>query len=230
MVEMATPVDIETSCFDEAEPAQVGICVSQITRRRFAMTRSFFGRMFGIVGVGQVGRDRKARPRRLQPSVDGLERRDLLTGSVTLSAGVVTVLPDSAARQNTAIVANGTGTHAGQLDIQLNGTDNYFAAGSVMMVFFDGYGLNTDVTFQNNTSVTTIAYGGNGTNVFSGGSGVDEFIGGSGSNTFNAGTGFDILAGGSGTNVYNESSGSGMIFEVGSHNTIHGGTGSYSVY
>jgi Ca2+-binding RTX toxin-like protein len=186
--------------------------------------QSLLSRRFGI------GRERQARSRRLQPSVDGLETRALLAGSVIQSGCVVSVVPDATLHQNTAIVSYQTVGAAPKVDVQLNGVDNLFDRSSVSMVFFNGYGIASDMTFENDTYLLTVAYGGSGNNTFTGGSGTDEFIGGSGTNTFNAGTGFDILAGGSGTNVYNGSAtGSGIILQAGSSNTIND-PGSYMVY
>jgi Ca2+-binding RTX toxin-like protein len=200
------------------------------------MMQSIFGRQLGIVGADRVGRDRKARSRRLQPSVDGLESRNLMSvvvGSVTLSGSAVMVAP-APTGSSTAIVSLQKVSSVTEVDVNLNGTDHYFALGSVSMVYFNGTGVAGNQTFTNHTALLTVAYGGSGTNTFTGGSGMDEFIGGSGTNDFYAGSGYDILAGGTGTNVYNESAtGSGIILEVGGSNTINdptGATGSYQTY
>lgn len=191
------------------------------------MMRSFFGRL--------LGRELKARPRQLRPSVDGLETRALLTGgSVTLSGGLVTVLPNTAASQNTVVVQYQKVGSKTMLDVQLNGVNHDFALGSIGTVYFNGTGTASNETITNKTGVYMAAYGGSGNNVFTGGSGADTFVGGSGKNTFNAGTGFDTLSGGTGTNVFNESAtGSGIIFKDASTDTIHrpsGATGHYYVY
>jgi len=195
--------------------------------------QSIFSHNFGINRTDRARRDRK--PRRLQPSVDGLERRALLSaggGSVTLAGGAVTVAP-AATGANTVTVSYQTVGGVAKLDVNLNNTDNYFAVSSVTMVYFNGTGLSGNETFVNNTHVLTVAYGGSGANDFTGGSGTDEFIGGSGTNVFHAGSGFDIMAGGSGTNVFDESATtSGIIFKGGSSSTINdpGSAGHYYVY
>jgi Ca2+-binding RTX toxin-like protein len=205
------------------------------------MTRSFFGRTIGIVGAGRVGRDRKAQPRRLQPGVDGLETRALLTGgSITLQGSAVIVAPDAAVTNNTVTVSyQRSGNSVTGVDVDLNHgqadeINRVFTPGTITMVYFDGSSIGGNETFTNNTSIFSAAYGGSGINTFNGGSGMDEFVGGTGTNTFNAGTGFDILIGGYGNNIYNESAtGSGFVLEVGSHNTVNdpiGGTGSYQVF
>jgi Ca2+-binding RTX toxin-like protein len=199
--------------------------------------QSLFGRQFGIVRADRVGRNPKARPRRLEPSVDGLERRELLTGgAVAQSGGEVIVTPAPTGPNTVTISYHSEGSSGTAIDVNLNGTNNYFGIGTpwVGTVVFNGKGLTGAVTFTNQTDVTAVAVGGSGTNTFNGGSGVDEFIGGSGSNTFNAGSGYDILVGGSGTNVFDVSStGSGIVDESGSQNTITdppSSTGSYQFY
>jgi Ca2+-binding RTX toxin-like protein len=187
------------------------------------MVQSFLSRTFGIVGAKQLGRNQKARPRRLQPGVDGLERREVLTGgSVVQMGALVMVTPDASAASNTAIVSNQTVNGSPMIDVQLNGVNNYFAPGSLIQVTYFGNGTGGNQTFENDTSVYTIALGGSGTNTFKGGSLGDTFVGGSGTNTFDAGTGFDDMIGGSGTNVFNENaSGSGVINLIGGTNTMN---------
>ena len=119
------------------------------------------------------------------------------------------------------------------LDVNLNGTANFFSLSQVAFVYYEGSGISGTQTFMDSTSLHTVAWGGSGSNLFQGGSGQDEFFGGSGSNTFVAGSGFDVLVGGTGANVFNENaSGSGEIFEVGTQNTINAPqvtTGSYMI-
>ena len=200
------------------------------------MMRSIFGGRLGIVGVDRIGRDRRSKQRRLQAGVEGLESRNLMSvvvGSVTLSGSAVMVAP-AASGPSTAIVSLQNVNGVTKIDVNLNNVDNFFPLGTVSMVYFNGTGVAGNQTFTNHTALLTVAYGGSGTNTFTGGSGMDEFIGGSGTNDFYAGSGYDILAGGTGTNVYNESAtGSGIILEVGGSNTINhptGATGSYQTY
>ena len=187
------------------------------------MMRSIFGGRLGIFGVDRIGRDCKARSRRLQPSVDGLERRELLTvaaGSVTLSAGVVTIV-SAPTGPSTAVVSYQTVGGVKEVDVNLNGVDNYFGLGTVGLVSFQGSGSSGNETFQNETGLSTNAHGGSGTNLFIGGSGLDAFYGGSGTNTFDAGSGYDVLVGGTGSNTYNATTGSGLIIERGSTITVN---------
>ena len=193
------------------------------------MTSSVFGRLSG------TGRAHNARSRRLEARVEGLEARNLLTGgNVVLSGALVTVTRASSG-PNVAIVSyqNVNGTTA--LNVNLNGSNFDFSLSQVGFVYYEGGGTGGSQTFQNTTSLHTIAWGGSGTNlVESSGNAQDEFIGGSGTNTFDAGSGFDMFIGGSGSNTFNESlTGSGAMLEVGANNTVNapsGATNNYDVF
>jgi hypothetical protein len=192
------------------------------------MMRPAFGRLFGI------GRSHKSTLRRLEARVEGLEARSLLTGgSVVQSGGLVTVTPASTGG-NVAIVSYQNVKGTTLLNVNLNGTNFDFSLSQVGFVYYEGGSVGGSQTFQNETSLHTVAWGGSGSNLFeSSGSAQDEFFGGSGSNTFDAGSGFDVLIGGTGSNTFNESlTGSGVILDVGNNNTINvppGATGNYYV-
>ena len=143
-----------------------------------------FGRQFGIGRADRVDRNRKAKSRRLQPSVDGLERRNLMSaGSITMSGSAVTVMPASSGKNTVTVSYLKTGSVVTGIDVNLNGTiDKQFAPGSVTMVFFNGSGAAGDDAFTNNTALLAVAYGGSHTNTFMAGSGMNEFVGGSGTN------------------------------------------------
>ncbi len=176
----------------------------------------------------------KARSRRVEAAVEGLESRALMTaGSITASGATAIITPASVGA-NVAIVSIQNVGGSTMLDVNLNGLDNYFAMGKVGFVYYEGAGVSGSQTFVNNTSLHTVAWGGGGANLFeSNGGAQDEFFGGAGSNTFDAGTGFDIFFGGTGSNTYNENAtGSGEIFRAGGQNIINvppGATGHYYV-
>jgi hypothetical protein len=192
------------------------------------MMRPVFGQLFGI------GRTHNSRSRRLQARVEGLEARSLLTaGSVVQSGALVTVTPASSGA-NVAIVSYQNVKGTTLLNVNLNGSNFDFSLSQVGFVYYEGSSVGGSQTFQNETSLHTVAWGGSGSNLFeSSGGAQDEFFGGSGSNTFDAGSGFDLLIGGTGPNTFNESlTGSGEILEVGGSNTINhpaGATGDYYV-
>jgi Ca2+-binding RTX toxin-like protein len=178
---------------------------------------------------------RPARERRLEARVEGLESRNLMTtaGSVVMSPGLITVTPASAG-SNIAIVSYANVNGQTMLDVNLNGNDNYFNPARVGAVYYMGSGASGAQTFENGTSLHSVAWGGSGSNEFIGGTGSDEFIGGSGANTFDAGSGLDLLVGGSGANTFDENAaGFGIISESGASNTINAPSGSspdYQVY
>jgi Ca2+-binding RTX toxin-like protein len=154
----------------------------------------------------------------------------MTAGSVVENGLLVSVTPASTG-PNVATVSYQTVKGAQMIDVNLNGSNNYYPIGQVAFVYYLGSGTSGTQTFQNTTTLHTVAWGGTGTNLFEGGPGPDEFIGGSGTNTFDAGTGDDILEGGLGTNIYNENAaGSGEILERGTSNTINTSGGSAANY
>lgn len=183
--------------------------------------------------VAQTVRKQRPKPRRFDARVDRLEGRDLMAGgSVVLTPGLVTITPSSTG-PNVAIVSyqNVSGTR--ELDVNLNGVNHYFGLSAVGFVYYEGSSVSVRYTFENETGLHTVAWGGSGANLFVGTTGNDDFFGGSGMNTFDPGSGFDMLIGGSGPNVFNESIlGSGQILEFGSSNTVNvppNSTGGYYV-
>ena len=155
----------------------------------------------------------------------------MTAGSVVQSSGLATITPASTG-PNVAIVSYQQVNGSTMLDVNLNGTNNYFALSQVSFVYYMGSSVGGSQTFDNTTGLHTIAWAGSGVNTFTGGSGQDEFVGGSGVNDFNAGTGYDMLIGGNGTNVFDEGAGTGVIVEIGSQNTVvasSGPGGSYEI-
>ena len=199
------------------------------------MMRSVISRKFWMGGSGQMARDHKARSRRLEAVVEDLESRNLMTaGSVVQSGAQVNVTP-APTGPNVAIVSYQNVNGTTMLDVNLNGADNYFSLAQVGFVFYMGMNASGDQTFENNTNLYGVGWGGSGNNLFVSTTSFDEFFGGSGSNTFDAGSGFDLLIGGTGPNVFNENAtGSGLILEVDGANTLNVAPGSsggnYGVY
>jgi Ca2+-binding RTX toxin-like protein len=188
-------------------------------------------RAFGRIGSGE--RSRTSRTRRPVEIVEGLERRELLTGGSVAGAGSFVLVTPASTGPNTTVVSYQQHSGTTMLDVNLNGIDQYFSASQVTSLYYLGNSASGSQTFQDSTRLTVTALGGSGSNVFQGGSGNDTFIGGSGSNTFNAGTGFDMMEGGSGSNVFDENaSGSGVIEENGTSDTINvpaGRAGNYVI-
>jgi Ca2+-binding RTX toxin-like protein len=183
-------------------------------RKGIAMMRSILGRPF-------ESSDRKSRSRRFEAKIEGLEGRNLMAaGSVVQMGGLVVVTP-APTGPNTAIVSYQSVNGVTSLDVNLNGANNYFSLSQVGFVYYEGSSASGAQTFENQTALHTVAWGGSGANLFEGGTGQDVFYGGSGSNTFDAGSGYDLLIGGSGGNTFNENtSGSGEVVEVGGTNSV----------
>ncbi len=196
--------------------------------------RTILGRVLAIGRANPPGRNHKPRTQKLAARVEALERRALLTGGGVVQNGALIVVTPAPGGPNTAVVSYQVVNGTTALDVNLNGVDKYFSLGNVGFVYYEGASTSGSQTFENNTSLHTVAWGGTGANLFeSDGGAQDEFIGGAGSNTFDAGSGFDVLIGGTGANVFNENqTGSGEILEAGTQNTINvppGSTGHYTI-
>lgn len=195
--------------------------------------RSFFSRKGCDDPRYLAPRRPPVRRRRLDAGVERLESRNLLTGgTVVLTPGLVTITP-SPTGPNTAIASYENVGGITELDVNLNGVNSYFSLSQVAFVYYRGSSATGEQTFENETALHSVAWGGSGPNLFISTTASDEFFGGSGPNTFDAGSGFDMLIGGTGTNVFNENAtGSGDILELGSSNAVNvppGSTGNYSV-
>ena len=186
---------------------------------------------FGWIRDREQGR--RSRSRRPVDGFEGLEQKDLLTGGLVTEAGSFVVVMPAPTGTNTTVVSYQQVNGTTMLDVNLNGTDNYFSASQVSSLYYLGNSATGSQTFEDSTSLNVVALGGAGANVFEGGSGNDTFIGGSGSNTFDAGTGFDMMVGGSSSDVFNENaSGSGLIVAIGGSPSINeppGQAGGYVV-
>jgi Ca2+-binding RTX toxin-like protein len=195
--------------------------------------RAIFSRQDGASATAQRARETGINGRRLGTGVERLESRNLLSGgTVVLTPGLVTITPSSSG-PNTAIVSYQKVSGVTMLDVNLNGVNRYFSLAQVGFVYYRGANAAGAQTFENETSLHSVAWGGSGANLFISTTASDEFFGGSGPNTFDAGSGVDMLIGGSGANVFNENAtGSGAIVEVGPSNTVNvppGATGSYDI-
>lgn len=183
--------------------------------------------------IGGAGQGRKSRPRRSEMCVEGLERREMLTGGSVWGSGAMVYVVPPTSGPTTTTVSYQTQNGTKMVDVNLDGTDHYFNASKFTSVEYLGNHATGSQTFIDSTSLQVTAIGGSGANHFDGGAGYDVFIGGLGPNTFDAGTGFNVLRGGYGANTFNENaSGSGIIMECGFSNTINvppGGGGNYII-
>ncbi len=183
--------------------------------------------------IGGPKRSHRSKPQRPAMGVEGLERRELLTGGSVVGSGATVYVIPAPSGPNITTVSYQSQNGTSMVNVNLNGTNYDFNASNFTSLEYLGYIATGSQIFSDSTSLQVTAFGGSGSNLFEGGSGEDIFIGGTGSNTFDAGTGFDILESGFGSNTFNENaSGSGMIEEFGFSNTINsqpGATGNYAV-
>jgi len=139
----------------------------------------------------------RSRSRPLQPKLDVLEGRELLAGGIALVGGTITI--EGTAPVNSAVVSYTDASHA-TVAVVWNSTLVDFNSSVVTGISFDGEGSVNE--FQNLTSIASTAIGGDGINIFVGGSGNDSFTGGNGLNFFWVAGGNDTLVGGTGTNIF----------------------------
>jgi Ca2+-binding RTX toxin-like protein len=139
---------------------------------------------------------RRPRSLPLQPRLDLLEARELLDGGIALVAGTITIT--STAPVNSVMV-NYTDPSHSTIAVCWNNTGAFFSSSTVNTIDFESQGsLNV---FENLTSISSTAIGGNGTNIFVGESGNDTFIGGSGFNLFIVAAGNNSLVGADGNDT-----------------------------
>lgn len=137
--------------------------------------QSLFGRQFGIVRADRLGRNRKARSRRLEPSVDGLEHRALLTGgggAAALSNGVVSIVAPLTSGNTTSVSID---VPNNAVKVTVNGNVQEFSVSQVTEIFYEG-GLGGNDTFTNSTAILSVDVGLGGNNTFTGGTGQDVFF------------------------------------------------------
>ncbi|MFO0958071.1 MAG: hypothetical protein U0800_11685 [Isosphaeraceae bacterium] len=191
------------------------------------------------LGFARKGADlsRHEKPRRraaskFHPALESVESRCVPTGGVTMSGGVIWIAPDTAQAANSARVSMQAQNQV--IDVNLNGTEYAFDASTVYYLIFDASQTSAGTTqvFRNDTSMSSFAMGGAGTNQFTAGSGYDTFLGGSGRNQFASTSGMVFFIGGySGTNEFDLGSGSGIVMMFGSNNRVtQGSNGNYAVY
>ena len=148
-------------------------------------------------GGERSSRRRRPRSRPLQPRLDVLEGRELLDGGIALVAGTITI--EGTAAVNSVFISYTDTSHA-TVAVAWNSSLVDFNSSVVSGIHFDGAGFVN--VFQNLTSIASTAIGGDGENIFVGGSGNDTFIGGNGFNFFWVAGGNDTLIGGSGENLF----------------------------
>ena len=139
-----------------------------------------------------------------RPSLETLESRSLLTGSITLSGANLLITADAVAPLTSVVVTYDPAHTSIVADLRdaSGEVSKSFPIASVLEV--DYAGNNGQNRFVNVTDVNDKATGGDGYNFFmSTGNGDNAFSGGNGVNVFiGFGNGKDTFSGGSGTNVF----------------------------
>jgi len=147
--------------------------------------QSIFGRKFGIGRADRLERNRKARSRRLAPSVDGLESRNLLTAApISLANGVLQITAPLNSGNKVSVSMDAANN---AVKVTLDGTTQEFAASQVSELFYVGGGGGGD-TYTNSTNITSVDVGYAGDNTFTGGTGTDVmFLYGDGNSAIDSG-------------------------------------------
>lgn len=171
--------------------------------------------------------------------LEHLEERRLLSATVTLMGGALSILADNSG-DNIVVQQTNNGQTVEVLVNSEAGKTYDFASGSVNSINFQG-GLGNDY-FANNTSINSIQHAGAGGGVtyLQGGTGKDILIGGgnpngktyetanSGQATFVGGAGFNNIFGGKpgGSDTIFAGPGRNAVYDILGTDTVFGGTGS----
>lgn len=130
--------------------------------------------------------------------VEALEPRHLLTTSVSLVAGALTVVGDDAANE-IRVTLNG----AGRITVQVTGQPDTsapggYSPGEIQRIDVQGNGGNDDIRIHPAIGITATINGGEGNDTIVGGAGADTILGGPGNDVLMGGEGNDSLDGGAG--------------------------------
>jgi hypothetical protein len=172
-------------------------------------------RWLSLVGgpsAGDSAARRRTPRRRTRPRLDALESRELKDGGISLISGTIEI---GGTDGTNSVVVSYTDPSHGTLAVTWNGTTATFDRAAVTGIDFEGQDGFFD-SFCNLTDVSSAARGGDGLNVFYGGTGANTLVGGDGVNIFWGNGAFDTLAGGDGTNIF---------YGVGGDDTVSVGRG-----
>jgi Ca2+-binding RTX toxin-like protein len=178
-------------------------------RNKESVMISLFRQLLGLGGTtrGKQGLSQSERWRR-HLQVEELMPRALPSGgTVTLSSsGLLSII--GTPHNDTATVSVST-YNPSRLKVVLDGTTHTFNRSAVKSIFFDGKAGND--TFINNTSISSVAYGGVGNDKLIGGSGKDILLGGLGNDTIVGRSGNDYIDGGLGDDTDNGGAGDDIV-------------------
>jgi Ca2+-binding RTX toxin-like protein len=178
-----------------------------------------------ITGGSSRFRSRERR-RHLSPRLETLEGRELKDGGISMIGGVVDIA--GATNAANSVTISYTDSSHSVVAVTWNNTTVDFNRGAVNAIDFEGQGGYYD-TFYNFTDVGATARGGDGTNVFYGGTGSNTFSGGNGYNIFWSNGTNDTLTGGNGTNIFFAGTGNDTLTGGNGTNIFYGVTANDSV-
>jgi hypothetical protein len=193
----------------------------------------FFTQLFGKQ-QRSVSPRHPAPVRRVQPGVEVLERRDLMTISLNPVSHVLTIneyYSPTPVKVTIDPVNSGSPT-GGSLYVRVMdlGTDllryggpNVYPAADVKEIDF--YGSAYDDWFVNDTAINSYASGGYGEDRLLGWSGADTLNGGPGNDTVVGFGGNDVLYGGDGNDYLNGGTGNDRLFGQAGNDSLFGGDG-----
>jgi Ca2+-binding RTX toxin-like protein/Mg/Co/Ni transporter MgtE len=172
-----------------------------------------------LAGDQLMSRQRHTRQHLRHHRIEELERRQLMAGDVRVQFGHLWI--NGGQRSDVAEVSyDQTGSN---LVVNLNGQSQSFVAAGIQNIVFNG-GIGDD-TFVNRTSLTSMAYGGDGNDSLSGGSGIDNLYGQAGDDVLAGNTGDDRLAGGIGNDKLYGGDGNDLVNAGDGDDYLAGGAG-----
>lgn len=183
-------------------------------------------------GLNRIGQDRDASRRRRRTTsrlqLEGLEGRELMTGSATLSsAGALQI--EGSVFADTAVITQ----VYDMIVVELSGADGSYQVGAapaskVKNIVF--YGHQGNDVFNNQTSIPCMAHGGQGNDLLIGGNGPCELLGGKGDDVLVGGAANDVLYGNEGNDIIDGGAGDDILYGGQGNDYVIGGTGNDALF
>jgi hypothetical protein len=145
-----------------------------------------------------------------------------LSTGISLTNGVLTITGGSG-DDVASVTRSGTNIIA-----KRNSFQSTYAASSVTKIVF--YGNAGNDSFYNSTSIPCEAYGGEGNDILSGGSGNDFLVGGTGNDSLDGNDGDDVLWGSGGHDDLDGGAGDDILKGHGGNDYLYGGSGDDTLY
>jgi hypothetical protein len=169
-------------------------------------------------------RTRKAIEKSVQPVVESLEGRRLL--SVSLSHGVLNVTGTHGADD---ISISADPTTPGMVDVSLNGKMSTFSAAKISRIKINAGAGNDMVTEDASVTDASSMVGGAGSDTLVAGAGNDSLDGGAGNDSLEAGAGNDTLKGGTGNDSLQAGAGKDSVDGGAGNDSLEAGAGTASL-